>query len=131
MVGALRHLERFEPRRRDALRAYLRQAIRNRVTDELRRSRRRPLHLPVDATDVAVPGGLSPLSLLLNAEQEERFRRALGSLRPEEQELIVARLELGYNYSQIAVATGRPTVDAVRMAVRRALLHLAEEMGSG
>ena len=43
----------------------------------------------------------------------------------------MARLELGYNYSQIAVATGRPTVDAVRMAVRRALLHLAEEMGSG
>ena len=44
---------------------------------------------------------------------------------------MVARLELGYNYSQIALAAGRPSVDAARMAVRRALLRLAEEMGSG
>jgi RNA polymerase sigma factor (sigma-70 family) len=131
MVGALRHLDRFEPRRRDALRAYLRQAIRNRVTDELRRSRRRPLHVPVDGDDVPAPSGASPLSLLLSAEQEQRFRQALGRLRPEEQELVVARLELGYNYSQIAVATGRPSVDAARMAVHRALLRLAGEMGSG
>jgi RNA polymerase sigma factor (sigma-70 family) len=130
MVGALRHLDRFEPRRRDALRAYLRQAIRNRVTDELRRSRRRPPHVPVDGDDVPAPGA-SPLARLLSAEQEEGFRRALARLRPEEQELVVARLELGYNYSQIALATGRPSVDAARMAVRRALLRLAEEMGSG
>lgn len=130
MVGALRHLDHFEPRRRDALRAYLRQAIRNRVADELRRSQRRPLHVPVD-DEVPTPAGASPLSLLLSAEQEQRFRRALATLRPEEQELVVARLELGYNYSQIALATGRPSVDAARMAVRRALLRLAEEMGSG
>jgi RNA polymerase sigma-70 factor (ECF subfamily) len=131
MVGALRHLDHFEPRRRDALRAYLRQAIRNRVADELRRSQRRPLHVPVVDDDVPAPGGASPLSLLLSAEQERRFRRALASLRPEEQELVVARLELGYNYSQIALAAGKPSVDAARMAVRRALLRLAEEMGSG
>ena len=131
MVGALRHLDRFEPRRRDALRAYLRQAIRNRVTDELRRSQRRPPHVPVDDDDVPAPLGASPLSLLLSAEQEQSYRRALAALRPEEQELVVARLELGYNYSQIALAAGRPSVDAARMAVRRALLRLAEEMGSG
>jgi RNA polymerase sigma-70 factor (ECF subfamily) len=130
MVGALRHLDRFEPRRRDALRAYLRQAIRNRVTDELRRSRRRPPHVPVDGDDMPAPVGASPLSQLLSAEQEQSLRRALASLRPEEQELVVARLELGYNYSQIALAAGKPTVDAARMAVRRALLRLAEEMGS-
>jgi RNA polymerase sigma-70 factor (ECF subfamily) len=130
MVGALRHLDRFEPRRRDALRAYLRQAIRNRVADELRRSQRRPRHVPVDHEGVPAPGGASPLSQLLSAEQEQDFRRALASLRPDEQELVVARLDLGYNYSQIALATGRPSVDAARMAVRRALLHLAEEMGS-
>jgi RNA polymerase sigma factor (sigma-70 family) len=131
MVGVLRHLDRFEPRRRDALRAYLRQAIRNRVTDEIRRSQRRPPHVPVDREDVRVPGDPSPLTLLLRAEQEDRFRQALGSLRPEEQELVVARLELDYNYSQIAIATGRPSIDAARMAVRRAVLRLAEEMGSG
>lgn len=131
VVGALRHLDRFEPRRRDALRAYLHQAIRNRVADEVRRSLRRPLHVPVDGDAVPGPSGVSPLTQLLSAEQEERFRRALGRLRPEEQELVVARLELGYNYAQIAVASGRPSADAARMAVRRALLRLAEEMGSG
>ncbi|OFV88038.1 MAG: hypothetical protein A2V74_07095 [Acidobacteria bacterium RBG_16_70_10] len=59
------------------------------------------------------------------------MRQALANLRPEERELVVARLELGYSYAQITVATGRPSPDATRMAVRRALLRLAEEMGSG
>ena len=127
MVGALRHLDRFEPRRRDALRAYLHQAIRNRVTDEWRRKRRRPLHVARDGDDFA--GGISPLTLLLSAEQEQRYQDALGRLRPDERDLVVARLELGYSYAQISVATGRPSVDAARMAVRRALLRLAEEMG--
>jgi RNA polymerase sigma-70 factor (ECF subfamily) len=129
MVGALRHISHIEPRRRDALRAYLRQAIRNRVKDEVRRSGRRPHLVPVEPADVA--GGDSPLSQLLSAEREERFRQALARLRPEERDLVVARLELGYSYAQISVATGRPSVDAARMAVRRALLRLAEEMGPG
>jgi RNA polymerase sigma-70 factor (ECF subfamily) len=128
MIGALRHLDRFEPRRRDALRAYLHQAIRNRVTDECRRKRRRPLQVATDGDDVA--GGISPLTLLLSAEQEQRYQDALGRLRPDDRDLVVARLELGYSYAQISVATGRPSVDAARMAVRRALLRLAEEMGT-
>jgi RNA polymerase sigma-70 factor (ECF subfamily) len=128
MVCALRHIDHFEPRRRDALRAYLQQAIRNRVKDELRRSGRRPIHVPVDGADLE--GGESPLSRLLTAEQEQRFRKALGSLRPEERDLLIARLDLGYSYAQITVATGRPSADAARMAVRRALLRLAQEMRS-
>lgn len=129
MIGAFRHLDRFEPRRRDALRAYLQQAIRNRVTDAWRRKSRRPLHVATDGD--ALADGLTPLTLLLSAEQEQRYQDALERLRPEERDLVVARLELGYSYAQICVATGRPSVDAARMAVRRALLRLAEEMGSG
>ena len=130
IVGALRHLDRFEPRRRDALRAYLRQAIRNRVLDELRRHGRRPLHVPMDGADLAAEAGLSPLARLLSREQEERLHRAMDRLRAEDRELVIARLDLGYNYSQIALATGRPSPDAARMAVHRALLRLAEEMGA-
>jgi len=128
LVGALRHLDRFEPRRRDALRAYLRQAIRNRVADELRRNWRRPLHVSMDGADFASESGLSPLARLLSREQQERFVRAIDRLRAEDRELVVARLDLGYNYSQIALATGRPSADAARMAVHRALLRLAGEM---
>jgi RNA polymerase sigma-70 factor (ECF subfamily) len=131
VVGALRHLDHFEPRRRDALRAYLRQAIRNRVADEMRKRGRRPLHVPLDGADLAAEPGLSPLARLLSREQEERFHKALGRLKDEERELVIARLDLGYSYAQIALACGRPTPDAARMAVHRALLRLAEEMGAG
>lgn len=127
-VGALRHLDQFEPRRRDALRSYLRQAIRNRVMDELRSHGRRPQHVPMDGAHVA--GGVSPLVHLLSAEKEQRLRKALSRLRPDERELVVARVEMGYSYAQIRIATGRPSADAARMAVRRALLRLAEEMRS-
>jgi len=130
MVGALRHLDRFEPRRRDALRAYLRQSIRNRVTDELRRRGRRPPQVPLDKADLAAEPGLSPLGRLLSREQEERFHQAIESLPAEDRELVIARLDLGYSYAQIALACGRPTADAARMAVHRALLRLAEEMGA-
>jgi hypothetical protein len=47
----------------------------------------------------------------------------------DEQALIVGRIELGYTYEQIALSTGRPTANATRVAIRRALLHLAEEIG--
>ena len=73
---------------------------------------------------------MSPLAHLLSQEQEERLRRAISRLRDEDRELVIARLDLGYNYAQIALATGRATADAARMAVHRALLRLAEEMGA-
>ncbi len=130
MVGALRHLDHFEPKRRDALRAYLRKAIRNRVVDEVRRSDRRPRQVTLDQADLAAEPGLSPLGRLLSREQEERLQRAIEKLGVDDRELVVARLDLGYSYAQRALACGRPTADAARMAVHRALLRLAEEMGT-
>jgi DNA-directed RNA polymerase specialized sigma24 family protein len=84
----------------------------------------------VESVDLATEAGLSPLARLLSREQEERLHRAIGRLRAEDRELVIARLDLGYNYSQIALATGRASADAARMAVHRALLRLAEEMGA-
>jgi RNA polymerase sigma-70 factor (ECF subfamily) len=130
MVGALRHLDRFEPKRRDALRAYLRKAIRNRVVDEVRRTGRRPRQVALDQADLAAEPGLSPLERLLSREQDERFQKAIEKLGVDDRELVIARLDLGYSYAQIALACGRPTADAARMAVHRALLRLAEEMGT-
>jgi DNA-directed RNA polymerase specialized sigma24 family protein len=37
-------------------------------------------------------------------------------------------LELGYDYVELASALGRPSADAARMAVRRAMLRLAARM---
>ena len=49
-------------------------------------------------------------------------------LRDEERELIVARIEMGLTYAELAQATGKPSMDAARMAVSRALVRLVEEM---
>ena len=127
LVNALRgRLDGFEPRRRKALQAYLRQAVRNRIRDEIRRSERRPLSVPLD--DVGVASLVSPLEFAVEAENVERYRQALGRIDESDRELVVARLELGYSYEQVALMARKATPDAARMAIKRALLRLAEEM---
>ncbi len=39
------------------------------------------------------------------------------------------RIEFGYTYPEIAEALGRPSANAARMAVSRALLRLGEVIG--
>lgn len=125
-ANVFRRLPQFEPRRHQALRAYLRQAVRNRVRDALRHLRRHP---PPEELDEQAPADApSPLHAAIDAQNADRYRAGLERLRPDERELVVARLELGYSYEQIALALGRPSPDAVRVAVRRALLRLAEVM---
>ncbi len=121
-------LKRFEPRGSGALQAYLRQCVRNRIVDEVRRAERRAPTEAMDGMEVAAPGSL--LNDLMEAQAAERYRLGLDRLGGHERELIVGRLELGYNFQQLALLTGRSSPDAARMALRRALLHLAEEMGS-
>ena len=127
-ANAFRRLDRVEPRRRKALQLYLQEAIRNRIRDEVRRVGRRGL--PDELTD-ALPSGLqSPFEAAKQAEEFRRYRAALRRLPPDDQNLVVARLELGYSYEQAALATGRPSADAARVAVRRALIKLAEVIHS-
>jgi hypothetical protein len=42
--------------------------------------------------------------------------------------LIVGRIELGYNYEQLALIRNKATPGAARQAVRRAIIKLAEKM---
>jgi RNA polymerase sigma-70 factor (ECF subfamily) len=129
IVRALRNLRRFDPKHDGALEAYLRRAVMNRIRDECRRSARAG-ESPLADEDVADLGP-SPLELVIGREGVERYRRALSVLGADEQQAVVARVELGYRYDQIAVVLGKPSSDAARMAVRRALVRLAEEMGDG
>ena len=57
-----------------------------------------------------------------------RYYAALGRIAAEDREAIVARLELGYNYEQIALILGHPSADAARAVVARSLGDLATEM---
>ena len=55
-------------------------------------------------------------------------RRALQRLKAEEREAIIARVEMGYSFEELAEALGKPTPDAARKTAHRALVRLAEEM---
>jgi len=126
VVRAVKRINRFESRHEGALQAYLRQAVINRIRDEVRRARRSPAPDLLD--DNAADPGASPLEEAIGAEAMERYEAALERLRPEEREAIVTRVEMDGTYQDVANALGKPSADAARMAVTRALLRLAQEM---
>jgi RNA polymerase sigma-70 factor, ECF subfamily len=125
LAQTFKKIDGFEPRRVGALQAYLRQAVLNRIRDELRRKRRRPDMSELDALER--DRGDSPLEQAIGREAEDRYESALTRLRPDEREAIIARLEMGYTYEELAEALGKPTPDAARKAAQRALARLAEE----
>ena len=47
-----------------------------------------------------------------------------------EREAIIGRLELHYSFQDLADALGRPSADAARKFVQRAVVRLAELMGA-
>jgi RNA polymerase sigma-70 factor (ECF subfamily) len=129
VIRAVKRIGSFEPRHEGALQAYLRQAIVNRIRDEVRHSARLPG--TGELQDNHADRGASPLEAAIGHEAVERYEAALARLRPEEREAIVARVEMDCDYREVAQTLGKPTADAARMAVSRALLRLAEEMSRG
>jgi RNA polymerase sigma factor (sigma-70 family) len=129
LFQTFRKIETFRPERVGALQAYLRQALLNRIRDELRRVARRPLTDALE--DDHVDPGPSPLEETIGREATERYEAALARLKPLEQEAIIGRIELGYTYDELAEALGKPSSDAARKAAERALVRLVEEMTRG
>jgi len=126
VVRTLKHIDGFQAQREGALQAYLRQAVMNRIRDELRRaSRRAP---PRELADDVLSPLASPLDQAIGREATERYEAALAELRDEEREAIVARIELECSYEEMAVMLGKPTANAARVAVRRAVVRLAMKM---
>ena len=126
LLQTFKRIEDFEPRRVGALQAYLRQAVLNRIRNELRRKGREPHVTDVDG--IEVESAESPLEQAIGREAVERYEAALHRLTTEDREAIIARVEMGYSYEELAEALGKPTPDAARKAARRALVRLAEEM---
>jgi RNA polymerase sigma-70 factor (ECF subfamily) len=127
IVETLKHLDRFEHRGEGALQAYLRQAVMNRIRNELRKVAVRGQAATLDS---GVPDeGTSPLEAAIAHENLERYDAALERLKPEEREAVVSRVELGLSYADIAALLGKPSANAARMAVVRAIVRLTEEMG--
>lgn len=127
LIATLRHLDGFEVRKDGALHAYLRESIGNRIRDEIRRINRRP---EVEAADEAIEDRApSPLEAAIGTEALSRYERALTTLSAVERDAVIARVEFGLGYAEIASALGKSSADAARMMVSRALLHVAQEMG--
>jgi DNA-directed RNA polymerase specialized sigma24 family protein len=63
-----------------------------------------------------------PLERAIGVQNTERFEAALERLRPEDREAIFSRLELQYSCDELAVAPGKPTANAARVAVMRACI---------
>lgn len=128
VIGTFRQLPQFELRGEGALQAYLRRAVMNRIVDEVRRIERRPRR---DVLDTGVPDtGRSPLELAIGSEAIERYENALSALTATEREAVIARIELGHTYAEVAELVGKPTAEAARVAVARALAKLARLMAS-
>lgn len=127
VVETLRQIDTFHAEREGALQAYLRRAVLNRIRDQLRSSARRPQISPVAEIQAPAPEP-SPLEEAIGSQAVERYEAALARLDPIEREAVIARIELGYSYPQLAQALGRPSPEAARLALRRALVRLAEHM---
>jgi len=129
VLATLNRLDAFEVRHQGALQAYLRTAVLNQIRDLVRQQQRRPRMTELPDT---VPGREpSPLEQAIGTENVERYEAAVERLPQADQEAIIGRLELQYTYDELAVVLGKPSPDAARMAVTRALKRLAEEMRRG
>ena len=126
VLRALPHLKTFEAKHPGALQAYLRQAVSNHIRDEIRKVKGHPA--PATLSDDHPDEGPSPLERAIGQESLERYEAALKTLRPIDREAIIARVELQQSYDEIAIALGKPTADAARMAVVRALRNLLKAM---
>lgn len=123
--NAARQLARLEFYQSVQFAWYLRAAIKNAIGAEWRRADRTPIKtslkpsLPADMT--------SQLERLLGAERMRRYEAALDRLDPTDREVIHYRIELAYDYKDLARLLGKPSEVAARVAVHRAIKRLTEE----
>ena len=127
LLGTFRNFDTFDNRGEWALQAYLRRAVMNRIRNELERVSTRPR---VSEFPETLPSREpSPLEQAVGAELFQRYETALEELSGAEREAVIARLELGCSYQEIAMRTGlaKRTVQlAVAHLARRRLLAVAQ-----
>jgi RNA polymerase sigma-70 factor, ECF subfamily len=127
-INVFRRLHRIELRFPGALLAYLRRSVSNRVADEHRRSVRQG---PTATLDDNLPDGhQSPLDATIDRDKVRAYRTALLALGADDRLAIVMRLERGESYDAIAARLGKPTPNAARVAVARAMFKLAKQLGA-
>ena len=126
LLGTIRNLEDLHPRYPGSFPAYLRRALLNRINDETRKAGRRP---PLAALDGNEPDcSPSPLERSIGQDLQQQYETAMMRLKEEERAAVFLRVELKIDYAEIASVLSKPSSDAARMTVQRALVRLAEEI---
>lgn len=128
IVSVLARVDAFEPRHEAALNVYLREALANRIRNEIRRVSRQPPKHSLDLAADAHALNPSPLESAVSREALERYEAALNTLSPDDREAIVGRLELHHSYQDLSDAWGTPSADTARKRVERAVKRLAIAM---
>jgi RNA polymerase sigma-70 factor (ECF subfamily) len=127
LLRALQSLDQIEVRGPGGFQAYVRQAIHNRILDQVRWAARRRGSEPI--SENVVDRRDSPLDKLIGVDLLERYEKACAQLDPDDQLFLHLRIELEFSYEEVASVMNRPSPDAARMGVQRALRKLAEIMG--
>jgi RNA polymerase sigma-70 factor (ECF subfamily) len=125
VASVLARIHEFEPRHEAALTVYLREALANRIRNEIRRVNRRPRSVALESAAENSSDGPSPLEAAVTRQVVDRYEGVLRTLSAEDREAIVGRLELHYSYQELADAWDVPSADTARKRVERAVKRLA------
>ncbi len=128
LIRAIRTFPDFELRHEHSFPAFLRTILANKLLDLGRVDARRPPPRPLEGLAEPPVREPSPFDLAAASERQEAFDAALKTLSVVDQELIFLRMELGCAYEEMVEILGRSNANALRVAVRRAILRLGEEM---
>jgi RNA polymerase sigma-70 factor (ECF subfamily) len=130
LVKAIEGIDRIEGSGPGGFQAYVRQTLLNRIRDEMRWARRRTGSTQLSGlSEVLVDASPSPLENAIGAELLEQYERAREVLTEDERLFVHLKIELDFSYEDIAAIMDRPSRDAARKGVQRAVRKLAEIMG--
>jgi RNA polymerase sigma-70 factor, ECF subfamily len=121
-------IAKFEPRHEGAFQGYVRQTLFNRILDEVDRAKGKVAESVGSARPSPEP---SPLEQAIGSELLERYEEALSKLKPDDRDAIIARVEMGLTWSEVAEALDKNSRESAQMTVKRALVRLAREMSHG
>jgi RNA polymerase sigma factor (sigma-70 family) len=126
LLRTLEGIARIDPRP-GVFQSYVRKAVLNRIRDQIRWASRRKGsgEIPEDLAD-ATP---SPVEHAIGADLLSRYERGMEAVDDEDRRILHLRIDLDFDFDEIAAMTGRPSPNAARMAFQRALGRLAEAMG--
>lgn len=126
LLRAFQGIDRIEARE-GAFQAYVRAAVLNRIRDQIRwASRRRG---SAEISENLPDRSPSPTEEAVGAELLASYERGMEAVDEEDRRLLHLRIDLDFDFDEIAAMTGRPSPNAARMAFQRALGRLAEAMG--